>query len=373
MRVLHIIKAVGVAGAEKHLLTLLPGLSARGVGVTLLVLAEETRPLNDYAAQCEALGIAVERHFMRRHLDPRLPMFLQAYIQERQTDIVHTHLFHADLYGIPAARAAGVRAVITSRHNDDPFRRRFPIKQIGYGLWRATSAGIAISDWIAQFCREVEGAPAEKVYTIHYGMDYNPQTFDRPKARAALRHELGIGADVPMVGMVCRLIEQKGVAYGLQAFANVHAAFPLAHLVIAGDGDLRAGLEAEARELGIAKDVHFLGWRADALAVLGALDVFLMPSLWEGFGLVLLEAMSCNVPVIASRVSAIPEIVVDGETGLLVPPRDVAALAAALRTLLNDVALRQHMGMMGEDRLEGHFTSARMVERTLDVYTRTLG
>src|SRR5690606_29966883 len=164
------------------------------------------------------------------------------------------------------------------------------------------------------------------------------------------------------------LIEQKGVVYGLRGFAQVAAQFPDAHLVIAGDGDLRHALEAEAQALGIAAHVHFLGWRDDASRVLAALDVLLMPSLWEGFGLVMLEAMAQTVPIIGSRASAIPEVIADEQTGLLVPPRNAAALAGALARLLGDAALRRHMGLLGQDRVETVFSVGQMVSATLKVY-----
>jgi len=171
-----------------------------------------------------------------------------------------------------------------------------------------------------------------------------------------------------VVGSVCRLVEQKGLLYGLRGFARAVARFPEAHYVIAGDGPLRAALEAEAARLGLAQNVHFLGWRDDARALMAGLDVLLAPSLWEGFGLVFLEAMALGVPVIASRVSAIPEVVIDGETGWLVPPRDPAAIGAALDDALADPSAARLRGERGRQRLVGHFSPDTMVERTLAVY-----
>ena len=131
-------------------------------------------------------------------------------------------------------------------------------------------------------------------------------------------------------------------------------------------------MQAASRELGIAERVHWLGWRADGADLIAAFDVLLLPSLWEGFGLVLLEAMSRRVPVIASRVSAIPEVVVDGETGILVDARDAPGLADAMSRLLDDRALRQHMGLLGAARLEARFSIERMVAGTLEVYRKVL-
>jgi glycosyltransferase involved in cell wall biosynthesis len=172
--------------------------------------------------------------------------------------------------------------------------------------------------------------------------------------------------------MVSRLIEQKGIHYGLRGFARIAADFPRAHLLIIGDGALRGALEAEVAQLGIAPQTHFLGWRADAPDLMQGIDVFLMPSLWEGFGLTLLEAMNAALPIIGSRVGAIPEVVVDGETGYLVGPRDSDAIAAALATLLADAPLRHHCGLLGQDRLETNFSSDKTVDNTLAVYARLI-
>jgi glycosyltransferase involved in cell wall biosynthesis len=318
----------------------------------------------------EQAGVPVRRIPIYRHVDLTVIRRLRRALRDPRPDIVHTHLIHADVYGMAAARRSGIRTIVTSRHNDDQFRRLLPIRLLNRLLWRSTRAGIAISHAIARFCVDVEGAPAAKITTIHYGLP--PLVVDRKAAQAALRRELELPDDTLLIGMVCRLIEQKGVVYGLRAFARVAPQYPNALLIVAGDGPLRAALEAEAKALGVADRVHFLGWRDDTTTILAALDVLLAPSLWEGFGLVLLEAMAQTVPIIGSAVSAIPEVIVDGETGLLVPPRDTAALANALDLLLRDAALRRHLGLMGQDRLESAFSVERMAAQTLTLYEQSL-
>jgi glycosyltransferase involved in cell wall biosynthesis len=366
MQLSHVIKATGIAGAEKYLLQLLPGLRARGVDARLLLLQEAARPQDEFARLLREADVPVEQHTMQRHVDAALLPWLTGYVRSHKPNIVHTHLLHAVLYGTLAAKAAGAHT-ISSHHNDDPFLRTLPLRVTYRQLWRMMDAGIAISEHIAEFCRAIEGAPADKLQVIHYGLPAPPPTRDTT-ARTALRREIGVSKDALLVGMIARLTEQKGVTYGLQAFARVSERYPDAHLVIIGDGDLRTALEAEARTLRLKPWTHFLGWRADAAALMRGLDVLLMPSLWEGFGLVLLEAMAASLPVIASNVSAIPEIVVHGETGLLVPPGDVEGLAAALDRLLRDAPLRQHMGLLGLDRLETHFSVAQMIDKTIAVY-----
>lgn len=371
-RVCHIIKATRLSGAERHLTILLPALRARQIDARLLLLTEPAKPMDNIMALADYEGIPTKRLTIRRGLDLAVIGRMRTVLREMQPDIVHTHLIHADVLGLLAAQGAGVRTIVTTRHNDDAFRNRLPMQLVNYWNWRSVAAGVVISSALEQFVQQVEHAPARKINLIPYGM-VNPQPDSAAfvQARRALRAELGLAEDAVLVGMVSRLIEQKGIIYALEAFARVCAEYPAAQLVIAGDGELRAALEARSNVLGLAGRVHFLGWREDAPAVLRALDIFLMPSLWEGFGLTLLEAMSARLPVIASHVSAIPEVVVHGETGYLVARRDPDAIAYALRLLLADRLLRQHLGLNGEDRLESAFSVARMADQTTSLY-RTL-
>jgi glycosyltransferase involved in cell wall biosynthesis len=372
MKVIHIIKITRIAGAENHLLTLLAGLRARDIDAQIIMLTESAKPMTDFIAAAQQREIPIQRVIIRRAVDPSLITLLRDLLRESKPDIVHTHLQHADLHGIIAARLAKVPVIVTSRHNDNAFRRRPMIKQVNHILWRLVDAGIAISNSIGRFAIEVEGAAAHKVHTIYYGLSFKSDPAERDSARQAVRRELGIDKNELIVGIVCRLIEQKGVEHGLQAFSQVARNFPSARLVIVGDGPLRRSLEALVKSLGLQGRVQFLGWRGDVPRLMAALDVLLVPSLWEGFGLVILEAMAQRVPAIGSDVSAIPEIIIQGETGLLVPPEDIDRLTEALTLLLGDHALRQHMGLLAEDRLETNFSESRMVDQTVALYDRRL-
>jgi glycosyltransferase involved in cell wall biosynthesis len=372
MHVVHLSKVTGIAGSENHLLALLPGLRARGVDAHLWLLAEPGKPIEHLIVHAQTLGIPVTHLTIRHDADITLAWRLARRLRRAQPDIVHTHLIHADLYGTIAARLARVPCVISSRHNDDRFRYCLPVRLLNRLLWRWLDAGIAISDAIRDFSIRVEGAPAGRIHTIHYGLD--PATLPAPPAaRREMRASLGLPEETVLLGSICRLIEQKGLIYALRGFASIVEEFPLAHYVIAGDGPLRHDLERAAAALGIAGRVHFLGWQDNASSVFASLDVFLAPSLWEGFGLVLLEAMAHHLPIISTRVSAIPEIVLDGQTGWLVPPRNADALAAAMRAALSDDAERQRRGQSGRLRLETSFTVETMVERTLALYQRVRG
>jgi len=365
MKVTHLIKAMGVAGAERHLMTLLPGLRALGVDARLVVLVQPHNPVPAFAPD----GVPVERIVIRHHTDLGVIDRIRRHLTADPPDILHTHLIHADTFGLIAARLAGIRQIVSSRHNDDQFRRWLPIRWLNRGLWGATQHGIAISEAIRRFSVEVEGADPQKVTTIHYGMTPAP-ALEPASARQHLRQTLNMPSDALVLGMVCRLVEQKGVTYAIRAFAQINEAHPQTRLVIIGEGGQRAALEAEAGVLGVRGRVYFLGWHDDAAHLMAGFDLFLMPSLWEGFGLVLLEAMAQALPIIGSDVSAIPEVVAHGETGLLVPPRDPAAIAQAVDTLIKDEALRRHMGLLGQERLETVFSAARMIAATKAIYNK---
>ncbi len=371
MRIAHIIKATRISGAERHLLFLLAGLRGRGVDARLIILVEPAQPMDEMVSAAEAHQIPILRLPIFRDYDLPLLWRLRRALAQIKPDIVHTHLIHADLYGAVAAKLARVATVVSSRHLDDAFRYRPRWRRINRGLWAMIDGGIAISAAMKQFALEVEEAPADKVHVVLYGMEYKwLSDQDIQAARQRLRAELNLSADAQALGMACRLVEQKGIPYALEALRRIRAAFPRAHLVIAGDGELADELRRLASRLGVADRVHWLGWRADAAELMAAFDVFLLPSLHEGFGLVLLEAMARRAPIVASRVGAIPEIVIDGETGILVEPRNAEALAQAMTHLLNDRALRKYMGLLGAARLEEHFSVERMVARTITVYEK---
>lgn len=371
MRVAHIIKVTRISGAERHLLVLLQGLREQGIDAHLIILIQPDNPMDDMLEEANQRDIPIHRVTIYRHYDLTVIWRIRSVLRDIQPDIVHTHLIHADLYGWFGAKMAWIKTVIASRHNDDNFRYHPVIRWVSRLMWWLSSGGIAISGAIKNFAVEVEGARDDKIDVVHYGMDYHwTPDADIASAYKGLRDELGLSRDTVILGMVNRLVEQKGIPYALRAFQVIMTEFPQVHLVIAGDGDGATALKKQADDLGIASNVHWLGWRTDAQSLMGAFDMFLLPSLWEGFGLVLLEAMARRIPIVASSVSAIPEVVAHGENGLLIPPRDVDGLVKAIRLLLNDRSLRKYMGLLGDDRLERVFHVQQMVTATIAVYEK---
>ena len=373
MRVLHVIRATSLGGAESHVLELLDSMRARGLDAQLALLTRRDRPLHEYHARLRERNIPVHAFTQHGHINPQLLLWLYRLMRRLRPQIVHTHLLDADLYGALAARLAGVPALVSTRHGMNAFRYRQPFRSLHRQQWRMADAGIAGSKAVADFLVQVEGAPREKLRIINYGLAR--ESFlggARKELRHRLRMELGISESQPVVAVACRLVRLKGVSYALQAFAAVRTEFPQAQLLIAGDGVLREQLEAEARQAGLSGSARFLGWRDDVPQLLAACDLFMVPSLSEGFGLVYLEAMAQELPVIATRISAITEVVADGETGLLVPPHDVPALRDALLTLLRDRPLACRMGLAGRQRFETRFHESRMLDETVALYDELL-
>jgi glycosyltransferase involved in cell wall biosynthesis len=371
VRLCHISKVTGISGAEKHLLTLLGGLDPAGYEITFLLLEEPARPVENYAAKMATAGVQVIRLPVYGHLDPGLLLRIYQHLRGKGYHLVHTHLIHADLYGTLAARLAGVPVLVSTKHNEDAFRRRPFYILLHRLVSRWHQRIIVISDSLGRFTREVEGLDPARMVRIHYGLD--PDDLGTPQDGWWLRREFNLPGDAPIVGVVGRLTPQKGHDILLRAFARTLVVHPAACLLVVGDGETRPGLQTLARDLGIGDRVIFTGYREDAPQMMGGFNIVAVPSLWEGFGLVLLEAMAMSRPVVASRVSSIPEIVLDGQTGLLVPPADAAALAEAMAKLLGDPILALEMGRRGRERLLSDFSAERMVRETELVYQGLLG
>lgn len=276
-----------------------------------------------------------------------------------------------------AARWAGVRCVLTTYHVDSSYDTRGIRQSLGPRLLEritdaCVSRAIAVSHATKRDRLRRTGIAPGRVLTVHNGVD--TEAFRRRRSTAEARARLGLPADGRVyLGGVGRLHEHKGFEFLIRALALLAAEVPNVQVVLAGSGPLDDSLARLAQRLGVAERVHFLGQCADVRGVLEALDVFLLPSLCEALPYALLEAMAVGLPAVSTRVGGVPEVVVPGETGFLVPPRDAGAIAAALRPLLDAPELRQRLGGAARERVVRHFQERDMVRRTLQVYRTVLG
>jgi glycosyltransferase involved in cell wall biosynthesis len=291
---------------------------------------------------------------------------LAALVRDQGVGLVHAHCFFPTLWGLAAARIAGVPFVFTRHHSDHHLRlgKRWHTRLDGWSARRAART-IAVSEATRRIMIEREGVPAERIAVVWNGMDALPEP--SPEAVRATRAALGLAEGAPVCLLVARLHEEKGHAVLLDALPAVRRAVPDLVVLCAGDGPHRAALERETAARGLAAHVRFLGQRADVPALLALSSLAVLPSLAESFGFAALEAMSLGRAVVASRAGGLPEVVADGETGLLADVGDAVSLASALTALLCDPARREAMGAAGRARA-ALFTSERMVRGYEAVY-----
>lgn len=268
-------------------------------------------------------------------------------IRARDIDVLHLTDYGASTFGRLAGWLTQRPAIVQVISHHSPHQRKgFPTYvELAYrALAPVTARALAISDSVKEFAVSRMGFASPEVEVLPYPLPRHSWTTPTPEQVAAVRARYDIPEEAAIVGAVTRFYPSKGIEHLVRAFADVLRQFPSTRLMLLGQGPQEERLRALARELGIADGVLFAGFQREAHAFVAAFDVAVTPSIEEGFGLVALEAQALGVPVVASRVGGLPDIVLDERTGLLVEPADAAALAAAIARLLADAALRRRMG-----------------------------
>jgi len=316
------------------------------------------------AEQLAAAGVRVHWFTKRRTLDWPLLMDLTRVIRQERPDVVHCHLGTMNLYGCLAARFAGRPAIAHVHgvpHDLDRPRRRWVQRQ----AWRAAHRVVVVSDYVRGMVHRM-GVPARKIEMIPNGIPLD--AFQTPRGINNLKQALRIAEMQPVVGVISRLELEKGVDLALDCFKRVRQQLPSAALLIAGDGSQRKPLEEKAARLRLNGSARFLGQVDRTAEVLGIADVVLVPARWEAFSLVAIEAMAAGVPVIAWDQQGPQEIVMDGETGRLVPAFDVSAMADATVELLSDAGAARAMGAAGRARVARCYSLDGMLEKFEHLY-----
>jgi glycosyltransferase involved in cell wall biosynthesis len=357
--VLHTQKVAGISGSEAHLLQLLPDLRERGWEVRFLMLHEDEPGAWEFARELRARGVPLDAIRLRADVDPIAFGEVAAYLARLRPHVLHTHLVHADVYGQLAGSLVRVPLRLSTKHGFNEFREG---RWFGFADRSVSSLAhvhVAISRGLAQYLAETEGFREEDFEIAHYGIssshDAEPYAGSEPR-------------------LVCvgRLIPIKGHLVLMRALARARDRTPGITLDVAGRGPLAPALKGYARELGLEDAIRFLGFVSPVEEALEGGAIVVVPSVGEGFGMVALEAMERARPVIASSVGGLPEIVADGETGLVVPPADVDALADAIVALATDLPRAAEMGAAGRVRALEQFTPERCVERIEELYVRAL-
>jgi glycosyltransferase involved in cell wall biosynthesis len=355
-----------LGGAENAMLMLLATLDRSRRQPTLLLDAGgDVGPLEERAAAIDVptrrvppmpLGLAGARHALG----------LARRLRGERPALFHAHLSWplAAKWALGAAVLARVPTVATVQLIPEMELERAGELQLRL-LSRGVDRYIAVSSAIARELDQRFGWPADKIEVVYNAVDLDRFQVSAP---ADLREELGGDDGVPLVLTLARLDEQKGHDVLFRAAAEV----PGARFVLAGEGPLRERLEAEVARLGLSERVIFLGRREDVPQLLAACDVFALPSLYEGSSLAVLEAMAARRAVVSSAIGGTAELIADGENGLLVPPGDAPALAAAMRRLLADVSLREELARKARARAEAEFSREAMGRRMEEIYEELL-
>jgi glycosyltransferase involved in cell wall biosynthesis len=351
-------RMTGAAGAENHLRALVPELWRHGWEPDLFIPSPRPSAVRALARQfSESCGRFIVAP-MPRDLSPALSIRLSELLRSGDYQLVHSHLVHADWHAALATAAAPGVPLVSTKHNDNPFRRRYSFRIVERAAANRCAAIITISESLREFTLRYT-RPRTEVVTVLYGL----QAPSRTPVRSS-------ESDSPTLLAVARLVRQKGLDVLIRAMKPIGDAVPDVRLLIAGEGPERPALERLARTLGLRDRVTLLGHRDDVEQLMRRGWLLVHPARWEGFGLVLLEAMKIRLPVVATAVSAIPEIVVDGTTGRLVPPDDPTALADAVIGALRDEKFRRDAGLRGFERLVERFSAERMGLETAAVYER---
>ncbi len=362
LRVLHVVENLDVGGLERVVVDLVRGARRVETGVACLgdggALASEVR----------AAGRPLWAMERRRGVDWFLLFRLARIARSFGAHVVHCHNRGPLVYGAPAARLAGGARVVFTAHGARTAGRPHAARWRRLGL---VDRVVCVSDDAARIAIEGAGLDPSIVEVIPNGIDVS--RFDAPVDRVQVRSRLGIPADARVAGIVARLTPAKAHEVLLEAFDRLAIERDDAWLVVVGDGECRDAVREHAERLRSRERVVLAGERRDVPSVLAAMDVFVLSSRTEGLAVTLLEAMAARLPVVATRVGGNAEVVVDGETGRLVPPGDPPALARAIAEVLDDAPRARAMGEAGRRRVEARFSVAAMVERYETIYASLVG
>jgi glycosyltransferase involved in cell wall biosynthesis len=353
---LHVDTARTWRGGQNQVLLTVLGMRAAGHRAALV--AHPAGELRQRAAE----GLELVPLAPKTEMDLSAAFRFARVIKQLQPDVVHAHDPHAvAMAALGLSMGSGPQPPLVASRRVD-----FHIKGNAFSRWkyRQVDRFLCASELIRRML-VADGIPEASTVTVHEGIDVERVAATPPLDPHA---EFWLPHGAPVVGNVAALVPHKGQRHLLAAAALVLREVPDARFVVAGEGELRPALERQIRDLSLEKHVVLAGFRPDVMSLHKGFDLFVMSSVTEGLGTSLLDAMACGKAIVATAAGGIPEVVVDGETGVLVPPRDDAALAAAIVTLLKDDARRAAMGRAGLARVRRHFSAERMVQETLRVY-----
>jgi L-malate glycosyltransferase len=350
-------------GGEQQALYLATGLAARGVET--LCVGQPGRP---YVERCAAAGLEVEAIRTRGEGDPVGIWKLRQLFRRWKPDVVHMHTSHAHSLGLLAMRLGGPGKAVVSRRVDFTIYRnvlRLSWFKYRFGIDRYVAISAAIKRQMVK-----DGLPADRIEVVYSGID--PTRFEGTEPHD-FHAEFGLPPGAPVVGDVAHFGWHKAQEVLVQAAPAILEREPETRIFLIGEGECMPKVRAEAERLGVQDRIIFTGFRTDVPSLIKGMDCFVMCSVLEGLCTSLIDALALGCPAVGSAVGGIPEVLVDGETGLNVPPRDPAALADAVVRVLADAELRDRLVTNGLRHMQEQFTTDTMVAGNLALYDRLVG
>jgi L-malate glycosyltransferase len=365
LRVLHLINSFELGGTERQAVELLKRLDLTHYDVRLAAI-QRKGPLYDEIAALYPDLIEFPLNSLYNANALRQLRRLRALLQAERIDVLHAHDFYAGWLGTLAAWGTGVQVIASQRHLrlSDRWVHAFGRRVIN----RLAHRVVVNAELVRAHVLNTKTARADKIVVIRNGLVQEAEPIDRTDVRATLLDELNLPAEAKLIGTVANLRLVKGHRYLLQAAACVVRSFPNAHFILIGEGELRAALQTQAAELGISEHVHLLGQRNDAAQLVHGFDLAVLASLHEGLPNTVLEALAAGVPVVATAVGGVPELIADGETGYLVPAADVARLAERITTILSDEDAGRRVAERGCAFVREQFSMQLVVAATEQLY-----
>jgi glycosyltransferase involved in cell wall biosynthesis len=363
-RILHLISSGGLLGAEHVLLELAQRTQSEGGDVAIGVFQNLRNPNAELAEEARRRGFEVRVFPCRGRFDRKTISKIRDYIGEKSVNILHSHNYKSNFYAWMARPRNGTRWVVTNHGRRQGYRLSL-YHFLDSVVMRRADKVVAVSERIAEWMAKA-GVRKDRLSVIDNGIDVDgflKRTSDSYPLRLP-----GARANVLLIGTVGSLTKEKGHVNLLNAVPRVLRHFPEAQFLIVGNGVERSALERLAEEKGITESVVFTGARDDIPGILSSLDAFVLPSLDEGLPMALLEAQAACIPVVATEVGAVPSVVRNGVTGLLVPPGDADALAQALVRILSDSRAASRMAEKGRERVRERFSSHTMAEKYHSLY-----
>jgi len=364
INVLHLINEIEPAGAETLLLNTVRHFDKEKFSLTIAYfLGPGTLARGMGDAGAEVIDFSREGR-----VDPLFLAKLINFVWENDIDIIHTHLTQAALIGRFVAKLLGVRAILSSRHYAYDHKEKGLVRRLARLSASMDSLILAVSKPVRDYVVFKEGCRPERVEVLHNAID--TRLFQMRNSRdAAIENP-----KTPVIGSVGRLHPQKGYDTLLEGAKRVLKEMPTSRFKIVGAGELLKPLRRKAEQLGISEAVEFMGQRSPAEIpdILAGFDIFVQASNWEAFGIAIVEAMACGLPVVATRVEGVVDIIEEGVDGFLVPPKDPEALAVRILQLLGDPDLRTKIGVKARRKVEANFDIREMTDRMARIYQELL-